>query len=54
VEVLDGGSVKVPVACRSGRPGESGRGLVLVGVIAAGWGYSGGQRGRAAWFGVER
>lgn len=53
VEVLDGGSVNAPVVRPSGCPGEFGRGLVLVGEIAARWGYSGGQRGRVVWFEVE-
>lgn len=53
VEVLDGGSVKSPVARLSGCPGESGRGLFLVNEFAARWGHSGDQHGRIVWFEVE-
>jgi anti-sigma regulatory factor (Ser/Thr protein kinase) len=53
VEVLDGGSVKTPVADPRGCRGDSGRGLVLVEEIAARWGYFGGRRGRVVWFEVE-
>lgn len=53
VEVTDGGSAKTPTAHRDGSSGEAGRGLRLVEEIAARWGYSGGQHGRAVWFEVE-
>lgn len=53
VEVRDLGSGKAPTVHDSKVTAEAGRGLRLVEVIAARWGYSGGQHGRVVWFEVE-
>jgi anti-sigma regulatory factor (Ser/Thr protein kinase) len=53
VEVLDGGSDKVPEV-RSREDGrESGNGLALIDRIATRWGHRGGPRQRVVWFELE-
>lgn len=53
VEVHDLGSGKEPTVHDSTVTAGTGRGLLLVEMIAARWGHSGGQSGRVVWFEVE-
>jgi serine/threonine-protein kinase RsbW len=50
VEVHDLGSDTAPAVRRSGSPGESGAGLVVVDMLADRWGFHGSQLGRVVWF----
>ncbi len=53
VEVHDLGSDTAPAVRRSGFPGESGAGLVVVDMIADRWGFHGSQLGRVVWFEMD-
>jgi anti-sigma regulatory factor (Ser/Thr protein kinase) len=53
VTVADEGSRRRPVLHPDSTLATSGRGLALVGTIAARWGHHGDDRGRAVWFELD-
>jgi serine/threonine-protein kinase RsbW len=53
VTVTDGGSRSGPELVPQAELGTSGRGLALVGALAARWGHHGSERGRAVWFELD-
>jgi anti-sigma regulatory factor (Ser/Thr protein kinase) len=53
VTITDDGSRTAPALLPYSAQGTSGRGLALVGALAARWGHHGGERGRAVWFELD-
>jgi anti-sigma regulatory factor (Ser/Thr protein kinase) len=53
VTVTDDGSGAAPALLPRATLATSGRGLALVGALAARWGHQGSERGRAVWFELD-